>query len=268
MTVVFITGLFTAIVFMRIDDPTNSTDHNNERQTHESIIDSMSTTNQLISQNTEALEDENIALNTRISELENIIESYKSETSSDEDPEENEDSEKKSRFDPDNYVLTIEQLVEAGIDTGVASDIVSRRQELELKKLELRDRAAREGYLGTSSYIQELRKLQNEETSLREEIGDNSYDKYLYATGQNNRVQILSVMANSAAEQIGLKNGDIILNYGDQKLFEWSELQRATANGVRNEYVSIDVMRDGTMMNLWIPRGPLGVRLDMVRVKP
>ncbi|MGB5602311.1 MAG: PDZ domain-containing protein, partial [Gammaproteobacteria bacterium] len=134
--------------------------------------------------------------------------------------------------------------------------------------LELRDRAIREGYLGTSRYSRELNALLEQDVSLREEVGDDAYDRYLYATGQSNRVNITSVMPGSPAEQAGIKSGDVVLSYADSQLFNWSELQAATTDGERGEYVNVTVLRNGQRVNLWLPRGPLGVRLSSLRLQP
>jgi S1-C subfamily serine protease len=75
-------------------------------------------------------------------------------------------------------------------------------------------------------------------------------------------------MLGSPAEQAGIETGDVILSYGDRQLFNWSELQDATTRGERGEYVNVTVLREGQMLNLWLPRGPLGVRLGSTRVKP
>ncbi len=165
-------------------------------------------------------------------------------------------------------VLDTAHLVKAGVDPATAEDIVRRKNQIELRKLELRDRAAREGYLGSSRYMQELQALVDEDLSLRAELGDDAYDRYLYASGQANRVRVAAVLPGSAAEQAGIKAGDLILRYGENRLFGWRELQQATTRGNRDEYISLSVMRDGQETLLWVPRGPLGVRLSMMRVNP
>ncbi len=165
-------------------------------------------------------------------------------------------------------VLDPAHLVKAGVDPATAEDIVRRKNEIELRKLELRDRAAREGYLGSSRYMQELQALVDEDLSLRAELGDDAYDRYLYASGQANRVRVAAVIPGSAAEQAGVKAGDLILRYGENRLFGWRELQQATTRGNRDEYISLSVVRDGQETLLWVPRGPLGVRLSMMRVNP
>ena len=45
--------------------------------------------------------------------------------------------------------MTTENLVKAGLNEELAADIVRRRNEMDMKILELRDRASRDGYLDT-----------------------------------------------------------------------------------------------------------------------
>jgi len=107
-----------------------------------------------------------------------------------------------------------------------------------------------------------------QETSVREDLGDEYYDQYLYANGRPNRVKVASVMLGSAAEQAGMLDGDLILTYGQSRLFEGRELQQATSEGELGEFLSMDILRNGQLISLWVPRGPLGIRLGAARIKP
>jgi membrane-associated protease RseP (regulator of RpoE activity) len=167
-----------------------------------------------------------------------------------------------------NRLLTTKSLVKAGITEEIAADMVRRRNDIELRRLELRDRAARDGYLGSKRYTNELTALLAEETSLREDLGDDAYDRYLFSNGQSNRVKVTSVMLGSAAEEAGMKDGDLVLTYDQQRIFKWNELKNATGEGELGEYVNVDVSRGGQLMSLWVPRGALGVRLGSARVAP
>ena len=62
--------------------------------------------------------------------------------------------------------------------------------------------------------------------------------------------------------------GDIVLNYAQETMFDWNELKSATSEGELGEYVNVNVLRDGETVSLWVPRGPLGVRLGSARVEP
>ena len=75
-------------------------------------------------------------------------------------------------------------------------------------------------------------------------------------------------MTGSAAEQAGVVNGDLILSYDQHRLFNVRELVTATTEGNRYEWIDIIVERDGSVLTLSIPRGPLGVRLIPTRVNP
>ncbi|MEA3640433.1 MAG: PDZ domain-containing protein [Lamprobacter sp.] len=159
-------------------------------------------------------------------------------------------------------------LVRAGVAAGTADEILWRRSQAELDRLELRDQALREGWLGTDRYREEIRALNAERVSLRDELDVEAYDRYLYETGETNRVSVDSVIAGSAGDQSGLMPGDVIERYGDELVLDFNDLRSATSAGARGELVPVQVRRDGQMVEVWLPRGPIGIRLDAARVDP
>ena len=81
------------------------------------------------------------------------------------------------------------------------------------------------------------------------------------AEGRNNRVRIEGVIDNSAAALAGIETGDIILRYSDERIFSFRDLRTATTSGDRDQPVTVQVIRDGEVVDLDIPRGPMGVNL-------
>ena len=162
----------------------------------------------------------------------------------------------------------LDNLIKGGINPGFAEDIVRRKNSVELKRLELQDRASRDNYLNTQRYYDELAEINRQDISLREELGDELYDEYLYNSKQNNRIKIVSVMLGSAAEQAGINNGDVVLSYDNKRMFSWQELKGATAEGQLGEYVSMSIYRNGEIYSFSVPRGPLGVQLGSTRLTP
>ena len=128
----------------------------------------------------------------------------------------------------------------------------------ELALLQLEDQARREGWYGAPRYRQELR---DQRLALRAELGDERFDLLLYATGRHNRVVVSDLLADSPAERAGVRPGDEILSYAEHRVFRGMELKRATTEGTVGERVELVVLRDGSRVRLWVPRGPLGVRM-------
>lgn len=159
-------------------------------------------------------------------------------------------------------------LVAAGVSPGLADEIVWREARVELERLNLRDQAVREGWMGSDRYRETLNALGEDGGSLREEIGDSAWDRYLYLTGEDNRVAISSVIPGSAAEAAGLQPGDLIESYAGGQPFRFSELRQATTEGEKGELVAVRIRRGGRLIDAWVPRGPLGVRLGMARAEP
>jgi len=159
-------------------------------------------------------------------------------------------------------------LIAAGLDPQSADDILARRDAFQLARLELLDQAAREGWSDSEQLDERLASLEETRPDLRDELGDDAYDRYLFEEGGNNRVGVASVIPGSAAAMAGIVPGDIVLSYAGQRLFRLRELQGATREGARGEYVQMSVVRNGELIAVDLPRGPLGVTLDGQRRAP
>jgi len=161
-----------------------------------------------------------------------------------------------------------ENLIAAGISTDEADKLLRRMSQQEYRRLELQNNIRRNKGAASNKYREQLRELNQNEISLRSELGDDAYDKYLFASQQNNRVKISSVMAGSPAESSGFDSNDIILSYDGQKILNWADIRRLTLEGEIGSYTNVDVLRNGERMNLMVPRGTLGVQLEPVQLDP
>jgi hypothetical protein len=139
-------------------------------------------------------------------------------------------------------------------------------EESELEVLQLRDRAVREGWAGSPRFLQDLYELR---AGLRADVGDETFDWLLYATGRPNRVVARSLLATGAAAQAGVEAGDLIVSYDGRTIFKWGELQHATRQGQAGRPVVMGVMSpDGQTRRVTVPSGPLGVQLGQAVVAP
>jgi hypothetical protein len=149
-----------------------------------------------------------------------------------------------------------------------AEDIARVRRHFDAHQLEilfLRDRATREGWMHKPRFANEMQTLNG---GLREEIGDADYDALLWATGRPNRVELSALLGGSPAVDAGLEDGDIVLRYDDQEVFHPLALQQATRVGEAGSTVTIDVLRGGEELRVYVPRGPLGAQLQPTRTPP
>lgn len=164
--------------------------------------------------------------------------------------------------------LTVQALTDAGISERDAATIKSRLDELSMQRLYLRDQAQREGWLGKEEYRDEIRRLNQAQSNLAQEFGDDNYARYLYATGRPNQVDVQSVIENSPAYNAGMQTGDRLISYDNQTVYDARTVRRGTQQGSSGEMVPVVVMRNGQRVELYVPRGPLGITMDAQSVRP
>jgi TolA-binding protein len=163
---------------------------------------------------------------------------------------------------------SVQALIDAGIGADQAAWIQERLDDIELQQLYLRDRATREGWLKEPRYHKERRELQNAVAELRDEVGDDAYDRMLYTLGRANRVVVRDVIQHSPAAQYGLQGGDQIIEYDGQRIFTSQELSSLVTQGSPGVMTLVRVRRENDIHDVYLPRGPLGIRMTAARVMP
>jgi len=159
-------------------------------------------------------------------------------------------------------------LTAAGLDAFTAADIKRRQDELTMSEMYLRDQATREQWLDTPRFKEEMAAIDAQRTPIRAEIGDDAYDRYLFAMGESNRIRVDDVMQESPAAEAGLQAGDLILRYGEARLFSPRELVDQTRSGTPGEFVRVEIIRNGERLEVEVPRGPLGLRIAATQGRP
>jgi C-terminal processing protease CtpA/Prc len=159
-------------------------------------------------------------------------------------------------------------LIAGGLDPNAAADVKRRSDELSMAKMYLRDQASREEWLDTPRFQEEMAALDAQQVSFRNELGDDGYDRFLFSLGQTNRVRVDDVMSGSPAADAGFEVGDMILRYGDTRVFAPDELVAQTQAGQPGETVPVTVIRQGKLLTVEVPRGPLGLRIAATQSNP
>ena len=158
----------------------------------------------------------------------------------------------------DTPAIDYDELADAGYERGDVESFLRLRDEVDLDQLYLRDRAAREGWLGTERFSEEREILDSEVRDLEREVGDDFGDWMRYASGRPNRVSITEVMGGSPASDAGLRSGDVLLAYDGDRILDVGDLRRGTTAGRAGEPTEVRVMRDGRVLNVDLPRGRWG----------
>lgn len=148
----------------------------------------------------------------------------------------------------------VERLVDAGFLPGQAEWIMQREQELQMEALQARFDAEKSGepldWMGNRNSASD---------KLREELGDADYERYLEANNRSTNVAVSSVIESSPAQVAGLQPGDEIYRYDGQRVFSMTDLTRQTMLGEPGQNVAVDVMRNGNLIQVVMPRGPVGI---------
>ena len=148
----------------------------------------------------------------------------------------------------------MERFVAAGFTAGEAEWIMRRESELQMEALQARYEARRSGepmeFFGSRNYAN---------NTLREELGDGDYERYLQANGRPTRVSVTSIIDGSPALAAGLQPGDQIVSYDGRRVFSMDEIVALTMQGEAGQNVVVDIQRDGIPMQVAMPRGPLGI---------
>ena len=174
----------------------------------------------------------------------------------------------KRSVDPSQFAATEfdgSELLARGMPRSEVERLLELFDEIEMERSEVTEQAQREGWLNERRYRNEMLEL---ELATREEIGDDSYDAMLYATGQQNRVKIRVLLENSPNRSFGFEAGDVVLLYDGRLIFRPPELRETARLGEPGEWVIVDVLRNGEVVHLSGQRGPIGARLQPARILP
>lgn len=153
---------------------------------------------------------------------------------------------------PQTQEQRIEQLVAGGFAPDRAAWIERRTSELQMQAIQAQ-------YARRRGENVDPAQLVNGDQTLRGELGDEEYERYLTALGRPTKVGVFNVIASSPAEKAGLRAGDAIVSYAGTRVFNMGELNELTLEGTPGNSVIMEVERDGQRVQLALPRGPIGI---------
>ena len=165
-------------------------------------------------------------------------------------------------------VATADGLIAAGISSADAQLMVERLDALALARLEADFRVRKETGDAGQQARQDRRAIPRDRDVIRSEFGDTAYDQYLYSLNQPNRVEVSSVLRDSAAQNAGVQDGDFLRSLDGEPLFSVRDLTRQIREGDAERTYRLQVERGGQVIETWVPGGPLGVRVSGTVAEP
>ncbi len=174
---------------------------------------------------------------------------------------------KSDTSDSNSHWFNEQTLIDSGMASSRASELKANFEQLEMERLYLRDQSIRESW-DRAQYREAMQALTGKEEDLKNRLSETEYDAYLYASGQTNRVAVTNVLASSQAGTAGIQSGDYVIRYDNQRVYNGFGLQQATSSGNIGDNVALEVERDGETLHFYLPRGPLGIRMNSVSVAP
>ena len=145
-------------------------------------------------------------------------------------------------------------LVSGGFDEYQAQEIIRLSEEIQVQILNAQYEASLNGERANTGEI-----LAEASQQLRTSLGEQDYEKYLEATNQSTSVGIRNVLESSSAQLAGLQEGDDIISYNGERVFNVNELNRLSSSADISGNVVVEVLRDGIPTTVALPPGPLGI---------
>lgn len=167
-----------------------------------------------------------------------------------------------------NFQAMEDRFTEMGFTSQERESLWRLEAARQVQQVELNDRARREGWIDTSRYNEEMEALSTFASPVRDELGDDRYDRYLYAMGRTNRVIVGGVMPTSQAEKAGLRRGDVIVRYGGEPVYTNLHLVRLRSSGEAGAPVMVEINRNGQSMQINMSRGPMGFGGSVESIDP
>jgi membrane-associated protease RseP (regulator of RpoE activity) len=148
----------------------------------------------------------------------------------------------------------VTRMVESGFSEDEARRVLEQESLAAFKALESAWEAQRSG-----ETIDRYSSEYNPQAIMRSELGDDTYARYLESQGQPTAISITQVLGGSPGSKIGLQPGDQLISYAGDRVFSVTELRNQSMQGNPGEDIVIEIERNGTRMQLTLPRGPIGI---------
>lgn len=147
-----------------------------------------------------------------------------------------------------------DRLLAAGFSLQRIDWLRSRTEELRVE----RERLAHEGAIGDANLA--LAYVVDPDLDLRNEIGEDEYDRYRQGLGRPTGITVQQVLQGSSLVGADLRPGDVIIGYAGKRVYNEAMLNASVSGNRLSGSTTMDVLREGQKLQLVVPSGPLGLQ--------
>lgn len=159
----------------------------------------------------------------------------------------------------------VRQLVEAGFSHSRATAIVDKQERLQYEQMQfsyeyhhLQDKRSQRA----KELQEKLQTYSNPRRVFEQELNAAEFEQYLNAFGGRTEMEIGDLIESAPAYEAGLRPGDKIIRYNNQRVFHMGDLRTQVYQAKPGESVAVEIQRQGSSSTetIYLPAGPLGIR--------
>nr|WP_081475726.1 PDZ domain-containing protein [Microbulbifer agarilyticus] len=159
----------------------------------------------------------------------------------------------------------VRRLIDAGFPPERAALIMDRQERLQYEQMQysyeyhhMQDKRSERAV----ELQQKIQTYSNPRRVFEQELSPAEFEQYLNAFGGRTEMEIGSIIESAPAYDAGLRAGDKIIRYNNQRVFHMGDLRTQVYQAKPGSSVEVEIQRRGSSSTekIYLPAGPLGIR--------
>ncbi|MCA0900664.1 PDZ domain-containing protein [Microbulbifer agarilyticus] len=159
----------------------------------------------------------------------------------------------------------VKRLIDAGFTPERAALIIDRQERLQYEQMQysyeyhhMKDKRSDRAL----ALQQKIQTYSNPRRVFEQELNPAEFEQYLNAFGGRTEMEIGSIIESAPAYDAGLRAGDKIIRYNNQRVFHMGDLRTQVYQAKPGSSVEVEIQRQGSSSTetIYLPAGPLGIR--------
>ncbi|WP_226664890.1 PDZ domain-containing protein [Microbulbifer aggregans] len=159
----------------------------------------------------------------------------------------------------------LRRLTDAGISPERAAFILDKQERIQYEQMQLsyeyrylKDKSSSEA----RALQEKIHTYSNPRRVFEQELNTDEFEQYLNAQGGRSELQIGDLLESTPAYEAGLRPGDKIIRYNNQRIFHMGDLRSQVYQVEPGKSVAVEIQRQGSSNSevIYLPSGPLGIR--------